>query len=109
MWRGKGLGVYNNIQGAAKAGGLNRFVLQTDFRTHTHLNNRQKLKTNSPSFSFIHWLALCWKRFFVCLEALGKGCDAGIATPLISSGATARGNDFRTAIIIIIICCLEGN
>lgn len=42
-----------------------RFVLLTDFRTHTHLNNGQKLKTNSPSFSFIHWIALYWKKVFV--------------------------------------------
>lgn len=48
--------------------GWNRFVLLTDFRTHTRLKNGQKLKTNSPSFSFIHWLALYWKKVFVWVE-----------------------------------------
>lgn len=68
--------------------GLNRFVLLTDFRTHTHLNNGQKLKTNSPSFSFIHWIALYWKKVFVWREWAGRGAAA---PPLISSALPSVG------------------
>lgn len=53
------------VRNVYSVAGLNRFVLLTDFRTHTRLKNGQKLKTNSPSFSFIHWLALYWKKVFV--------------------------------------------
>lgn len=79
---------------------LNRFVLLTDFRTHTHLNNGQKPKTNSPSFSFIHWIALYWKKVFVWRT--GEG-----GRPLLISSALCRSvgreceGEIRTVIIII--------
>lgn len=96
-------GAVRNVYSVA---GLNRFVLLTDFRTHTRLKNGQKLKTNSPSFSFIHWLALYWKKVFVRwkwqrrpkgLTGRGGGgrvlrrgdvkrTDGGFVQPLISDG-----------------------
>lgn len=88
-----------------------RFVLLTDFRTHTHtrthLNNGQKLKTNSPSFSFIHWaLGLYWKKVFVCRRGDGRGGEGGSERrsrpPVISVGEGCSGNGKTRTLIIII-------
>lgn len=53
------------VRNVYSVAGLNRFVLLTDFRTHSRLKNGQKLKTNSPSFSFIHWARVVLEKGFV--------------------------------------------
>lgn len=92
-----------------------RFVLLTDFRTYTHLNNGQKLKTNSPSFSFIHWIALYWKKVFVCVGWSGAFCPLTNPSWLVANAANCRDwavdavagrrgerGTIRTVVIIII-------